>query len=73
MSTILIHSRQNGSTGHSLDILWRDYLSAREAAERTRDIRCGIAAGRAWRNWPSAFAAASGADDLTTVVPHGNG
>jgi len=66
-------SPRRDSMASLLDGLWRDYLSARDAAERTRNIQDGIAAGQAWRNWLSAFASVPAADELATAVPHGNG
>lgn len=45
-----------------LETLWRRYLAARDAAEKSRDMRDGIAAGRAWRVWLTAFEGAPYAD-----------
>lgn len=34
---------------------WDRYVTARDIAERTRDIQDGIAAGKAWRLWLDLF------------------
>lgn len=38
--------------------VWRRYVDARAAAETTGDIRDGIAAGHAWREWLTLFQSA---------------
>lgn len=39
----------------SLDTLWADYLTARDKAVTSNDIRDGIQAGRAWSRWLAEF------------------
>jgi hypothetical protein len=37
---------------------WDKYIIAREKAEKSRDIRDGIAAGKAWAEWIDLFVSA---------------
>lgn len=39
----------------NLDRLWSDYCSAAERAQKTKDMRDGVAAGRAWSRWLAEF------------------
>ena len=39
--------------------LWHAYLAARDQAEQSRDVRDGIAAGKAWAAFLDQFRAAS--------------
>jgi hypothetical protein len=38
-----------------LEVVWAEYLAARQKAEKSVDINDGIAAGRAYRRWPDLF------------------
>lgn len=38
-----------------LEAKWAAYMKARERAEKSRDIRDGIAAGEAWSAWLELF------------------
>jgi hypothetical protein len=42
-------------TSYDVHRRWEAYVAAKVAAERTRDIRDGIAAGKAWRHFLEAF------------------
>lgn len=39
----------------AVEAAWLDYLTARQVAEETRDIRDGMIAGRSWGRWLSLF------------------
>ena len=38
-----------------LQALWQAYLDARDKADLTRDVKDGIAAGKAWAAWVEPF------------------
>jgi hypothetical protein len=52
----------------SLEVLWAEYLSAREKAESSTDIQDGIKAGRAWSRFLREFSP----DGPTRKAVHGD-
>jgi hypothetical protein len=39
----------------NLDLLWAEWIAARDKAESSNDIQDGIRAGRAWSRWLREF------------------
>lgn len=39
----------------TLQQAWEAYLAARDKAEKSRDLRDGVAAGKAWARWLGIF------------------
>jgi hypothetical protein len=54
-SAAILQFNSRASPAPKLTGLWEAYLHAREAAERSRNIHDGIAAGRRWAAWLAAF------------------
>lgn len=51
MGDILVLDTAHRKLGDLTTLLWHAYLTARDKAEKSRDVADGIAAGKAWAAW----------------------
>lgn len=55
MGKVVLIEAARTQRAQSMEAAWQRVLDTRDVAMRSRDIRDGIAAGKAWREWLELF------------------